>query len=147
VAEDICVPITNLVEYLHKAAEVYAGLGLVSPAWGHAGDGVVRMQPMLDLSQVGDRQKLTKLSDSIYRSVIQMDGSISASAGDGRIRASYTRAMYGPEIHALMMKIKKAFDPYNILNPGVKTASSEEVKALMRGDYSLAHRHEFLPRS
>jgi FAD/FMN-containing dehydrogenase len=147
VAEDICVPTASLVEYLHKAAEVYASLGLVSPAWGHAGDGVVRMQPMLDLSQVGDRQKLTKLSDAIYKAVIQMDGSISASAGDGRIRASYTNAMYGPEIHKLMMEVKKAFDPYNILNPGVKTASSEDVKALMRGDYSLAHRHEFLPRS
>jgi FAD/FMN-containing dehydrogenase len=147
VAEDICVPTASLVAYLHQAAEVYASLGLVSPAWGHAGDGVVRMQPMLDLSQVGDRQKLTKLSDAIYKAVIQMDGSISASAGDGRIRASYTNAMYGPEIHKLMMEVKKAFDPYNILNPGVKTASSEDVKALMRGDYSLAHRHEFLPRS
>jgi FAD/FMN-containing dehydrogenase len=147
VAEDICVPITNLVEFLHKATEVYASLGLVAPAWGQAGEGVVRMQPMLDLSQLGDRQKLFKLSDAIYKSVIQMDGSISAAAGDGRLRASYSRAMYGPELHGLMMQVKKIFDPFNTLNPGVKTASQEEVKALMRGDYSLAHRHEFLPRS
>jgi FAD/FMN-containing dehydrogenase len=147
VAEDICVPITNLVEFLHKATEVYASLGLVAPAWGQAGEGIVRMQPTLDLGQVGDRQKLAKLTDSIYRSVIQMDGSITASAGDGRVRASYTREMYGPDIHNLMLKIKNTFDPYNILNPGVKTATQEDVKALMRGDYSLAHRHEFLPRS
>jgi FAD/FMN-containing dehydrogenase len=128
VAEDICVPITNLVEFLHKATEVYASLGLVAPAWGQAGEGVVRMQPTLDLGQVGD-------------------GSITASAGDGRVRASYTREMFGPDIHNLMLKIKNTFDPYNILNPGVKTATQEDVKALMRGDYSLAHRHEFLPRS
>jgi FAD/FMN-containing dehydrogenase len=147
VAEDICVPITNLVEYLHKAAEVYAGAGLVAPAWGHAGDGVVRMQPMLDLSQLGDRQKLFKLSDSIYKSVISMDGSITAAAGDGRVRAPYSKEMYGQILSNLMLDIKKVFDPYNILNPGVKTASQEEVKALMRGDYSLAHRHEYLPRS
>jgi FAD/FMN-containing dehydrogenase len=147
VAEDICVPITNLVEFLHKATEVYASLGLVAPAWGQAGEGVVRMQPMLDLGQIGDRQKLAKLTDSIYKAAIQMDGSITASAGDGRVRASYTRSMYGPEIHNLMLKIKNSFDPYNILNPGVKTATQEDVKALMRGDYSLAHRHEFLPRS
>jgi FAD/FMN-containing dehydrogenase len=147
VAEDICVPIANLVEFLHKATEIYAGLGLVSPAWGHAGDGVVRMQPMLDLAQLGDRQKLFKLSDAIYKAAIQMDGSISAANGDGRVRASYTRAMYGTEIHNLMLQVKKTFDPFNILNPGVKTASPEDVKALMRGDYSLAHRHEFLPRS
>jgi FAD/FMN-containing dehydrogenase len=147
VAEDICVPVSNLVEFLHTATEIYASMGLVAPAWGHAGDGIVRMQPMLDLAQVGDRQKLTKLSDAIYKAAIGMDGSITASAGDGRVRASYTRAMYGPEIHNLMLQVKKAFDPFNILNPGVKTASQEDVKALMRGDYSLAHRHEFLPRS
>jgi FAD/FMN-containing dehydrogenase len=147
VAEDICVPLTNLVEFLHKATEVYASLGLTAPAWGQAGEGVVRMQPLLDLSQLGDRQKLFKLSDAIYKSVIQMDGSISAGSGDGRIRAGYTYAMYGPQLHGLMMQVKKIFDPYNILNPGVKTANQEEVKALMRGEYSLAHRHEFLPRS
>jgi FAD/FMN-containing dehydrogenase len=147
VAEDICVPTTNLVEFLHKATEVYASLGLVAPAWGQAGEGVVRMQPLLDLSQLGDRQKLFKLSDAIYKAAIAMDGSISAASGDGRMRASYSRAMYGPELHGIMLKIKKIFDPYNILNPGVKTASQEDAKALMRGDYSLAHRHEFLPRS
>jgi hypothetical protein len=63
------------------------------------------------------------------------------------VGAGYTYAMYGPQLHGLMMQVKKIFDPYNILNPGVKTANQEEVKALMRGEYSLAHRHEFLPRS
>jgi FAD/FMN-containing dehydrogenase len=147
VAEDVCVPITNLVEFLHKATEVYAGAGLVAPAWGHAGDGVVRMQPVLDLGQLGDRQKLFKLSDSIYRAAVDMDGSTSASAGDGRVRAPYGPLMYGSEVHNLMLKVKKIFDPYGILNPGVKTASSEDVKAILRGDYSLEHRHEYLPRS
>jgi FAD/FMN-containing dehydrogenase len=147
VAEDICVPIANFVDFLHKATEIYASLGLVAPAWGQAGEGVVRMQPLLDLSQLGDRQKLLKLNDAIYKAAVSMDGSISAANGDGRLRASYARSMYGPEIHNLMLQVKKIFDPFNILNPGVKTASQEEVKALMRGDYSLAHRHEYLPRS
>ena len=147
IAEDICVPVANLVEYLHRATEIYASNGLVAPAWGHAGDGVVRMQPMLNLAQIGDRQKIIKLTDAIYKLATEMDGSITASAGDGRMRASYSRMMYGTEFHNLLLKIKKVFDPYNILNPGVKTASQEDVKALMRGDYSLAHRHEYLPRS
>jgi FAD/FMN-containing dehydrogenase len=147
VGEDISVPVTNLVEFLHRATQSYASAGLVAPAWGHAGDGVIRMQPMLDLGQLGDRQKLFKLAESVYRSAIEMDGSITAAAGDGRVRAAYSRMMYGQELHNLMLNVKKIFDPYNILNPGVKTASQEDVKALMRGDYNLAHRHEFLPRS
>jgi FAD/FMN-containing dehydrogenase len=147
VGEDICVPNANLAKFLHTATEIYANAGLVAPAWGSAGDGVVRMQPMLDLGQLGDRQKLFKLSDSIYRTAIKMGGSISAAAGDGRVRAPYSVLQYGPELHELMLKVKKIFDPYGILNQGVKTAREEEVKALLRGDYSLAHRHEYLPRS
>jgi FAD/FMN-containing dehydrogenase len=147
VGEDICVPNSHLSEFLHKATEIYAGAHLVAPAWGSAGDGIVRMQPMLDLGQLGDRQKLFKLSDSIYRTAIKMGGSISAAAGDGRVRAPFSVLQYGHELHDLMLKVKKIFDPYGILNPGVKTAREEEVKALLRGDYSLSHRHEYLPRS
>jgi FAD/FMN-containing dehydrogenase len=46
----------------------------------------------------------------------------------------------------LMMQIKKTFDPYGILNRGVKTASADEVKSAMRGDYTR-NTHEHLPYS
>ena len=135
------------MEFLSKATEIYSACGLSAAAWGNAGDGVVRMHPVLDLAQIGDRQKLFKLSEAIYKLVVAMGGSISASAGDGRLRAPYTAWMYGAELQGVMMSIKKIFDPHGILNPGVKTASLEEVKALMRGEYNLAHRHEHLPRN
>jgi FAD/FMN-containing dehydrogenase len=147
VAEDIAVPVASVVEFLHKAGEIYAAAGLVAAAWGHAGDGVVRMQPVLDLGQVGDRQKLFKVADAMYRTAIQMGGTTSAAAGDGRVRAPYLPSLYGEEIYSLMLQVKKIFDPHNILNPGVKTGSPEDIKTLMRGEYSLDHRHEHLPRS
>lgn len=146
-AEDICVPVESLVEYLHKAAEIYRSAGLIPAAWGHAGDGVVRMQPMLDLGQVGDRQKLTRLASVLYSAVVKLGGTTTAAAGDGRVRAPYNQLVYGPEMHDLMLRVKKIFDPHGILNPGVKTASEKEVMEMMRGEYSLAHRHEHLPRS
>jgi FAD/FMN-containing dehydrogenase len=114
--------------------------------WGHAGDGIVRVQPVLNLSNVGDRQRLFKLSDFLYKTAVTMGGSISGSAGDGRVRAPYMGHVYGPEMVKLMMQIKKIFDPYGILNRGVKTASADEVKSMMRSDYSRS-RHEHLPHS
>ena len=147
VAEDVCVPVNGLVEFLHRAAKTYEANGLTAAAWGSAGDGVVRMQPMLDLGQVGDRQKLYKISEAIYDTVKDLDGSITAAAGDGRIRAPYVSSIYSPEFYDLILKAKNIFDPYGILNPGVKTASANEVKSLMRGEYNLAHHHEHLPRS
>jgi len=114
--------------------------------WGHAGNGIVRIQPVLNLSNVGDRQRLFKLSDFLYKTAVTMGGSVSGSAGDGRVRAPYLGHVYGPEMVKLMMQVKKIFDPYGILNRGVKTATADQVKAAMRGEYSHA-RHEHLPHS
>ncbi len=56
--------------------------------------------------------------------------------------------MYGPELYALLGKVKKIFDPYDILNPGVKFGSSlDDIKEIVRGDYSLEHLYGHLPRS
>lgn len=147
VAEDVSVPVDNLVDFLHQAAQIYETAGLNPAIWGSAGDGVVRMHPMLDLSQIGDRQKLFKLSDSIYAAALKLGGSLSAANGEGRTRAPYVVYMYGEQLLGLLQQVKKIFDPYNILNPGVKSASREDIKAMLRGDYNQAHRHEHLPRS
>ncbi len=145
--EDIAVPLQALVEFMQKAEAIYRQNRLIASAWGHAGDGIVRMQPMIDLAQVGDRQKLFRIADDIANLAVSLGGTISASAGDGRLRAPYARKQYSDGLLGIMQQVKKIFDPYAILNPGVKTASMEEVRSLMRGDYNLNHRHEHLPRS
>ena len=147
VAEDVSVPTGKLAEFLHEAEAIYGSNGLAAAAWGHAGIGVVRMQPILDLGNLGDRQKLFRLSESMYESAIRMGGSLSGAAGDGRIRAPYMGWQYEPRLHSVMLQIKKIFDPMQILNPGVKTASLDDIKTLMRGDYNLGHHHQHLPRS
>lgn len=147
VAEDISVPVESLTDFLEQAARIYKEAGMPPAAWGHAGDGVVRMHPMFDLSQTGDRQRLFKLADSLYAAALKLGGSLSAANGEGRLRAPYMVYMYGNELQKLIRQVKQVFDPQNILNPGVKTATNEELKTLLRPDYHLAHRHEHLPRS
>lgn len=144
-AEDVSVAVANLVPFLHKAEEIYKSLGLAPTFAGHAGSGVVRMYPVLDLAQVGDRQKMFKLIDSIYAAAVSFEGSISASAGDGRVRAPYLKEMYGQDLYNLMLRVKKIFDPFGTLNPGVKTATAQDVKDIMRTSYSHRY-HENLPR-
>ena len=146
VAEDVSLPLDRLVDFLNKAIGIYSAARLQPAIWGHAGDGVVRMHPVLDLAQIGDRQKLFKVSDAIYNTALTMGGSITAAAGDGRVRAPYIKHVYGDEAHQLMMQIKKVFDPYGILNRGVKTASAQDIKTIMRNQYSHSF-HEHLPHS
>jgi FAD/FMN-containing dehydrogenase len=146
VAEDVSVPVDRLSDFMHQAHRAFVNSELAPAMWGHAGDGIIRIQPVLNLSNVGDRQRLFKLSDFLYKTAVTMGGSISGSAGDGRVRAPYMGHVYGPEMVKLMMQVKKIFDPYGILNRGVKTASADEVKSMMRSDYSRG-RHEHLPHS
>ena len=148
IAEDVSVPLSALTKFLDKAGEIYRSQRLNAAVWGHAGEGVIRMQPMLDLSQIGDRQKLFRISEDIYSLVGELGGSLSAGHGDGRMRTPYLDKMYSRDFCELIAKVKKIFDPHGILNPGVKTGSSkEDIKKLLRGDYNLGHRHEHLPRS
>ena len=107
IAEDVCVPAVNLVEFLLRADEIYKANGLTPAAWGHAGDGVVRMQPMLDIGQVGDRQKLFKTSEALYGAAIEMGGSLTAAAGDGRIRAYFLSRQHSPDFYNLLKRVKK----------------------------------------
>ncbi len=146
IVEDVSLPTEQLVDFLSQSAQIYAQNGLAAAAWGQAGDGVISIQPVLDLAQTGDRQKLFKITDSLYSLAIQMGGSTSGSSGDGRIRAPYNELLYGEELHNLMLQVKKIFDPHGTLNPGVKTASPQDIKNLLRSEYSLTH-HNHLPRS
>jgi D-lactate dehydrogenase len=79
--------------------------------------------------------------------VIGLGGTISSTAGDGRLRAPYLEQMYGVELFGLLQKVKKIFDPYGTLNPGVKFGTSlDDIKALVRNDFGLDHLYDHLPR-
>jgi FAD/FMN-containing dehydrogenase len=147
VAEDISVPVDSLVDFIKIAEKVCGQNNLPAAIWGQAGSGIVRMHPVLDLANLGDRQKLFKVSQELYAAALKLGGSLSAGAGDGRMRAPYLKAALGEDMHKIMLEVKKIFDPHNILNSGVKTATVEQVKAMLRSEYNLAHQHEHLPRS
>jgi FAD/FMN-containing dehydrogenase len=148
IIEDGVVPVERFNEYLDAVYQLFDRYQLASAVWGHAGDANVHMQPLMDLSQVGDRQKLFKLLDEYYNLVISMGGSTTGEHGDGRLRGLYLQNLYGPEIYEVFRKVKKIFDPYNTLNPGVKIdVSLDQVKSMVRQEYSLEHLYDHMPRS
>ncbi len=56
--------------------------------------------------------------------------------------------MYGEEVYALFQKIKQIFDPFGLLNPGVKLASTnEDMRSSLRSNYSLDYLYKHMPRS
>jgi FAD/FMN-containing dehydrogenase len=86
--------------------------------------------------------------DEYYKLLIAMGGSTSGEGNDGRLRAPYLPKLYGEEAYGLLQKVKKIFDPYGTMNPGVKIdVSLEDVKPMVRQEFDYAHLHQHLPRS
>jgi FAD/FMN-containing dehydrogenase len=146
--EDGVVPVAQFEAYITGIYELFRKYHLNVAIWGHAGDGNLHIQPFLDLSQVGDRQKVFKLADEYYSLVIKLGGTTSGEHGDGRLRAPFLPYVYGKEMYAVLRKIKECFDPHNILNPGVKFGTStDDLKGMLRQEYSLGHLYNHLPRT
>ena len=147
VIEDAAVPIDQISAYFNGVYALLDRENLKPAIWGRAGDGIFHVQPKLNLGLVGDRQKAFRLMDDYYKLVISLGGTISSERNDGRLRAPYIEAQYGPEIAALFNKIKQIFDPYGTMNPGVKIGTSiDELKTMVRPDYTLDHIYDHLPR-
>ena len=145
---DAAVPIDRLRELIEGLEALMRNAGSYNGIWGHAGDANLHFQPRVDLSQVGDRQKLFRLLDDYHKLVIKLGGTIAASGGEGRLRAPYLEDMYGSELYSLLQKVKQFFDPYGTLNPGVKFGTSlDDIKSMIRPDYGVDHLYDHLPRS
>lgn len=148
IIEDGVVPIARFKEYIAGVYELFEKYHLEVALWGHAGDANIHMQPFLDLAQVGDRQLIFRIMDDYYNLVISLGGSTSGEHNDGRLRAPYLDRVYGHAAYELFAKVKKIFDPYNTLNPGVKIGVTlEDIKPLMRSQFSMEHLYDHLPRS
>lgn len=148
IVEDGIVPLNRFSEYIDGVYKIFDKYKLKIALWGHAGNANLHMQPFLDLGQIGDRQKIFKIIDEYYNLVISLGGSTSGEHSDGRLRAPYLSKLYGEQVYELFRKIKTIFDPYGTLNPGVKIdVSIEDIKPLLRGEYSMEHFYDHLPRS
>lgn len=141
------VPAEKFSEYLENVYKIFEKYNLKIAVWGHAGNANLHMQPFLNLAEVGDRQKVFKIIDDYYNMVIGLGGSTSGEHSDGRLRAPYLKQLYGEEIYGIFRSVKKIFDPYNILNPGVKMdVETKDVKPLLRKEYSMEHLFDHLPK-
>jgi FAD/FMN-containing dehydrogenase len=148
IIEDGVVPPEKFYEYIQAVYGLFEKHRLRVALWGHAGDANLHMQPFLDLGQVGDRQTTLRLIEEYYNLVISLGGSTSGEHNDGRLRAPYLEKLYGPEMYGLFQKLKKIFDPYGTLNPGVKVdVTLEDTKPLMRTSYTMDHLYDHMPRS
>ncbi len=116
--EDIVVPRSRIPEMVAWIDDLRKRTGLTMVTFGHAGDGNIHVNIMLDR---GDKQALNKAEaavEALFRHTIALGGTLSGEHGVGITKASYLGMELGGAERALMKRIKAAFDPNGVLNPG-----------------------------
>jgi len=112
--EDISVPRSMLPKALEGIYAIGEKYGFKIPCFGHAGDGNIHVNVMIDISQI---QEGHKCIEEIFKLVVDMGGTLSGEHGIGTSKAPFMSIAFNEAELQLFKDIKKAFDPNNILNP------------------------------
>ena len=111
---DIVVPRASLSEFMDLVAKIAGESGSWIAGCGHAGDGNVHLSVFQSDPAVRER-----VLHELFAAGLGLGGAISGEHGIGRAKQSHFLALEDPVKLSLMHRIKTAFDPHNILNPGV----------------------------
>ena len=125
VIEDGCVPLPRMGEYIRAIREAAAARGLAVVIFGHAGDGHIHVNLLPEVGRAGWEDAVAGLLDAVTDALVRLGGTPSGEHGDGRLRPALLPRIYGPEVVALFERVKRAFDPLGILNPGVILPSGD----------------------
>ncbi|NIM49820.1 MAG: FAD-binding protein [Gemmatimonadales bacterium] len=127
IIEDGCVPVPHLGEYLSGVRAAAQDAGIDIAAFGHAGDGHLHVNAVVDTTVPEFEERLLRLFWDVTQLVTRLGGTPSGEHGDGRLRAAVLEHVYGSEIMELFRLVKRVFDPAGIMNPGVVIPDSLTV--------------------
>jgi glycolate oxidase len=117
-SEDIVVPRTSIPAIVTFAETMAAELDLLIFTFGHAGDGNIHVNIMLDKNEARQRDNGAIAKERLFAKVIALGGTLSGEHGIGCTKGAYLGLEIDANTMAVMRMLKVAFDPKNILNPG-----------------------------
>ena len=116
--EDIVVPRDKVPQILKELRDLSEKSGIKIISFGHAGDGNIHANIMVDINDKGEFEKGKEIAKKIFEITLRLGGSISGEHGIGTTKSAYL----GMEIKEREMQIMKAvkgiFDPKGMMNPG-----------------------------
>jgi FAD/FMN-containing dehydrogenase len=131
---DVVVPRGRVPDLMETVARLREELALVIACFGHAGDGNIHVNVMVPTGDAGARARAVYAEQRLFERVVELEGSISGEHGIGFTKARYLPLELGDAQIALMRRVKAAFDPKGLLNPGKIFPESHVVYGGARED-------------
>jgi len=118
VNQDVVVPRGRVPELFRLVAALKREFDVAIPCFGHAGDGNIHVNIMVDGADPAAVARAHAAQRRLFEGVVSLEGSISGEHGIGYTKAPFLSLELSHEAIALMKRVKHAFDPRGILNPG-----------------------------
>jgi FAD/FMN-containing dehydrogenase len=115
---DVVVPKGRIAELFALVQRIRTEQRLRIPLFGHAGDGNIHVNIMVDPAAGDEVARAHRAERALFEGVVALEGSISGEHGIGFAKAPFLPIELSADEIALMKRVKHAFDPLGILNPG-----------------------------
>lgn len=115
---DVVVPKGRIPELFELVGRIREEFRLRIPLFGHAGDGNIHVNIMVDPGDPDEVARARAAERVLFEGVVALEGSISGEHGIGLSKAPFLPIELSAAEIALMQRVKAAFDPTGILNPG-----------------------------
>ena len=117
--EDAAVEPRRLRDYIERLGVLLSAEGVSEVGYyAHASVGVIHVRPVLNLKRANDVARMRRIAERTCELVLEFGGALTGEHGDGLVRSEWLERMYGPAIVAALRRIKDAFDPQRLFNPG-----------------------------
>jgi glycolate oxidase len=119
ILEDATVPRPRIAEMVERIDEIADRHDVTIATFGHAGDG--NLHPTCVVGSREDTETIARAElafKDIFTTAIELGGTITGEHGVGKAKLPYLSTQLGPDQVSLLRRVKNAFDPAGILNPG-----------------------------
>ncbi len=131
VIEDTAVHVEQLPAYIAEIEQVFERNDMKCVYHAHIGTGELHLRPVLNLKEKDDVRKFRMIAEETVKIVKKYRGSFSGEHGDGRLRGTFIKDLFGVVVYDLLKEVKRSFDPDKLFNPG-KIVDSPPMDEFLR---------------
>ncbi|GAG39887.1 unnamed protein product, partial [marine sediment metagenome] len=115
--EDSAVDPSRLREYMERFSGILQREGVEAGYYAHASAGCIHVRPVVNLKRADDIERMRRIADAVSDLALEFGGTMTGEHGDGIVRSCWLEKMYGSTIVSAFKRVKRLFDPDNLLNP------------------------------